>query len=242
MKVQVLQHVPFEWIGSMEPWLRERGAEITTARLYEAVELPDPASLDLVIAMGGPMSVNDEAEHPWLVPEKAFLREVIKRGVPTIGVCLGGQLIANAHGAAVTKNPHTEIGWFPVEAMPAPKGTFTFPFKKAVYHWHGETFGLPEGASLLASSKGCRNQAFQMGTNVIGMQFHLETTPETAALLIENCGNEIVPGPYVQSAEEMLAATPEQYASINALSGKILDYVLGNTGGEKKRPEDVLYF
>ncbi len=242
MKVQVLQHVPFEWIGSMEPWLLERGAEIFTAKLYESDDLPDPATVDLVIAMGGPMSVNDEAGHPWLVPEKAFLREAVQRGVPTLGVCLGAQLIANAHGATVGRNPQPEIGWFPIESVPAPRGTFTFPARLDVYHWHGETFGLPAEASLLASSLACKNQAFQMGDNAIGMQFHLETTPETAALLVENCRDEIVPGEYVQSAEAMLAAPPERYAAINKLSGRILDYVLGNRTGAKKRPEDVIIF
>nr|WP_246455820.1 type 1 glutamine amidotransferase [Ruficoccus amylovorans] len=226
----------------MEPWLRERGAQIDTARLYESAGLPDPASLDLVIAMGGPMSVNDDTEHPWLVREKAFLREAVKRGLPVVGVCLGAQLIASALGAAITRNPKPEIGWFPVESVPAPTGTFTFPARLSVYHWHGETFALPEGASLLASSAGCRNQAFQLGVNVIGMQFHLETTPETAAQLIEHCGDEIVPGDYVQSAEEMLAAPPERYAAINKLSGRILDYVLGSAPGPQPRPENVILF
>lgn len=243
MKVQVLQHVPFEWIGSMEPWLRERGAEIVTAQLFAGDPVPDPAAeVDLVIAMGGPMSVNDEDVFLWLAPEKAYLRAMIARGVPALGVCLGAQLIASAHGALITKNPQPEIGWFPVEAMPAPKGTFTFPFKKTVYHWHGETFALPQGAHLLASSKACRNQAFQLGANVIGMQFHLETTPETAALLIENCRDEIVPGEYVQSAEEMLAAPPERYAAINELSAQVLEYVLGTAPGPQARPENVILF
>ncbi|MDP0494744.1 MAG: amidotransferase, partial [Verrucomicrobiota bacterium JB024] len=90
--------------------------------------------------------------------------------------------------------------------------------------------------------KACRNQAFQLGANVIGMQFHLETTPETAALLIENCRDEIVPGEYVQSAEEMLAAPPERYAAINELSAQVLEYVLGTAPGPQARPENVILF
>jgi len=237
MNVTVLQHVPFEWIGSMESWLLERGATITTVRLFEKVELPAPDAPNLVIAMGGPMSINDELEHPWLVVEKRFLREVIAAGVPVIGICLGAQLIASALGAWVGPSPQKEIGWFPIRAV-APEGEvagsgdipegglFAFPEAVKVFHWHGETFDLPEGAVRIAESEACANQAFQFGPNVIGMQFHLETTPETAGLLIENCGDELVPGAYIRTVEEMRAVPESQYAAINALCAEVLAFVM----------------
>lgn len=238
MHVTVLQHVPFEWIGSMEPWLRERGASITTIRLWEERTLPTPEVSDLIVVMGGPMSVNDEAAHPWLVAEKAFLREVIAAGVPMLGVCLGAQLIASALGAWVGSNPQKEIGWFPIRAtQPGSEGAaskifdgasrFAFPASVEVFHWHGETFDLPPGAVRLAESAACENQAFQLGQHVIGMQFHLETTPDTADDLIEHCGDELVPGPYIQTAVAMRATPAASYAAINTLCGEVLAYVLG---------------
>lgn len=226
MNVLVLQHVPFEWIGSMEPWLMARGATITTMRLWESTALPDVQGLDLVIAMGGPMSINDEAEHPWLVPEKAFLREVVAVGVPAVGVCLGAQLIAGALGAEVAPNPQKEIGWFPIRVVEAEGDVFPFPAEANVFHWHGETFDLPPGAARLAESDACANQAFQLGRNVIGIQFHLETTPETAGLLIDNCRDELVPGAFIQSEAGMRAVPDSAYAEINTLMGKVLAWVL----------------
>jgi hypothetical protein len=117
MNVHVLQHVPFEDIGSMAFRLSARGANLAYTRLYEEAELPTLDGIDLLIAMGGPMSVNDEAALPWLRAEKALLREAVARGIPVLGVCLGAQLIAAALGARVYPNPEKEIGWFPIRAV-----------------------------------------------------------------------------------------------------------------------------
>ena len=199
MNVQVLQHVPFEGIGSIERWLADRDAHTRYTRFYESSELPDPRQVDLVIAMGGPMSVNDEREHPWLASEKEFIRQSIGLGLPVIGICLGAQLIANALGARVYPGRHTEIGWFPVEAVAADGDVFQLPDGLTAFHWHGETFDLPDGAVGLAKSEACDNQAFQIGRNVVGLQFHLETTPRSAAQLLQHCGHELVPGEFVQT-------------------------------------------
>src|SRR5436190_9205581 len=115
LKVHILQHVPFEGVGSMEPWLRSRGASVGFTRFFESWSLPEMDDVDFVIAMGGPMSVNDEATLPWLVAEKQFIREAVQQGVPLLGVCLGAQLIASALGSRVYPNAHREIGWFDIE-------------------------------------------------------------------------------------------------------------------------------
>lgn len=227
-RVHVLQHVPFEGLGSIEPWLLARRAEISYTRFFEeSWTLPDPADFDLIIAMGGPMSVNDEATLSWLVPEKAFLASAIRQGVRVLGICLGAQLIASALGAAVRPNPVREIGWFELTAEPTPAHSFAFPPVATVFHWHGETFDLPPGAVRLARSAACENQAFQLGEDVIGLQFHLETTPESAAALIEHCADELdATQPYVQSAEALRAMPEAAYASINELMDSVLSHLL----------------
>lgn len=197
MRVHVLQHVAFEDIGSMADWLHEHSAQISYTRFFESAELPLPEHFDLIIAMGGPMSVNDEDAFPWLMAEKQFIREAIEHGVSVLGICLGAQLIASALYACVYPNWQKEIGWFAIETASNREEAFQFSERLSVFHWHGETFDLPKGAIQLARSQGCENQAFQFGKNVIGLQFHLETTPQSAALLVHHCSAEIVSGEFI---------------------------------------------
>ncbi len=227
MNVHVLQHVAFEDIGSMGPWLESRGAKIRYTRFFDDQTLPRLDNLDLIIAMGGPMSVNDESILPWLRPEKQFVRDAVKHGIPLLGVCLGAQLIASALGSRVYRNPQKEIGWFPIEAVVTGGQTFLFPEKCTVFHWHGETFDLPPRAVRLARSAVCENQAFQIGKHVIGLQFHLETTPETAADILNNCKGELLPGPFVQSEQELRSIANAAYERVNALMGQVLSYLTG---------------
>ncbi len=119
MHVHILQHVSFEDIGSMAPWLAARGAALHYTRFHEpAADLPNIHGIDLIIAMGGPMSVNDEQQFPWLKEEKRFIRAAVQQGVPFIGICLGAQILASAFGARVYPNREREIGWFPIEPIP----------------------------------------------------------------------------------------------------------------------------
>ena len=175
MKARVLQHVPFEDIGSMRGWLAARDASINYTRFFDAgAVLPGLKDVDLIIAMGGPMSVNDESRLPWLRAEKQFLRDAVARGVPVIGVCLGAQLIASALGARVRPNRCREIGWFDIEAVAGGGGDqFAFPDRVKVFHWHGETFDLPPGAIHLARSaalvwNGAGSMASAPGSNAAG--------------------------------------------------------------------------
>lgn len=231
MRAHYLQHVPFEGLGSIESWLQNAGYEISYTHLYHPEVLPSPQDIDLLVIMGGPMSVNDEENYPWLVGEKQFIKNIIETGKPVLGICLGAQLIANAMGAEVFQNSVKEIGWFPVEAV-KPKGTssFCFPEEVKVFHWHGETFSLPPGAVQIAKSKGCENQAIQIGKTVIGLQFHLETTSESAQAIVENCRDELVEGIYIQSEKQILSAPEECYSSINRLMGSVLEYLHENSG------------
>jgi len=225
MKVHVLQHVHFEGMGSIESWLSERGAEIQFTRLFDSPILPDPEHPDLIVAMGGPMSVNDEADLPWLKQEKSFISTAIGAGKAVLGICLGAQLIASALGARVYPGPQKEIGWFDIESTSNSPDLFRFPTRATVFHWHGETFDLPPGASRLASSAGCENQAFQIGRRVMGLQFHLETTPQSAQSLIVNCRDELVDGLFIQSEEELRQIPAASYAGINSLMAEVLAYL-----------------
>ena len=225
LKTHVLQHVPFEGLGSIKPWLDARGATISWTRFYQSPQLPDLAEVDFLIALGGPMSVNDEAELPWLVEEKRFIAEAIGAGKPVLGICLGAQLIASALGARVYPNKLKEIGWFDINGTSDGSSCFQFPDLAKVFHWHGETFDLPLGAVRLASSPACENQAFQIGSNVIGLQFHLETTPESADAIITHCGHELLAGEFIQAETAMRAVEAESYARINALMAGVLGYL-----------------
>ena len=230
MRAHYFQHVPFEGIGNIEDWLIEHHATITGTHFFAHDPMPAVDDIDLLIVMGGPMSVNDEAEFPWLIAEKHFIRTMITAGKPVIGICLGAQLITAAFGARVAANPHREIGWFKVNGIAHTanqKHLFQFPSEFSAFHWHGETFELPPGAQLLASSEACHHQAFQLGNNVIGLQFHLETTPILARSLLEHGRNDLVAGkPYIQTETAILAAQPSQYAQLKQLMASVLKFML----------------
>jgi GMP synthase-like glutamine amidotransferase len=121
---------------------------------------------------------------------------------------------------------HTEIGWFPLETAVTGEDVFRLPSGVPVFHWHGEAFDLPSGAVHLAKSDACENQAFQIGRNVVGLQFHLETTPESAALILEHCGDELVPGDYVQTDANIRETSETACAEINRVMDELLSYVV----------------
>ena len=227
MKAHILQHVPFENIGSIASWLEARQATATYTRFFEHYVLPELKALDLIVVLGGPMSVNDESTLPWLRTEKEFVRDAVRRGIPMVGICLGAQLIASALGERVYRNACREIGWFPVMATSPAENSFRFPKKCRVFHWHGETFDLPTGAVLLARSEGTENQAFQIGGHVVGLQFHLETTPESVRALIDNCRSELVPGQYIQTEDNLLQTAAATYAKVNSIMSELLSYITG---------------
>lgn len=226
MKAHVFQHVPFEGLGSIEEWLLSNDYEISFTKFFDSYHLPNLEEIDLLIIMGGPMSVNEIDKYPWLIEEKRLIKNAIEKQIPTLGICLGAQLIASSLGASIYPNAEKEIGWFPIyRAENCPQYAFQFPKEVNVFHWHGETYDLPQNANLLASSEACVNQAFQIDTNVIGLQFHLETTPYSLNEIIENCSDELIDGKFIQSVEEILSASENHFIDINNLMGDILSYL-----------------
>jgi GMP synthase-like glutamine amidotransferase len=179
MRVIAFRHIPHEGAGRLEQVLAARGIAIEYADPYEpGARLPDVSEAAGLIFLGGFMSANDPL--PWLREESRLIEQAAARNQPVLGVCLGAQLIAKTFGARVYKNPVKEIGWFDVHFTAA---AFDDPLfagmsgVETVFHWHGETFDLPPGGVLLASSEACRNQAYRVGAAVYGLQFHLEVTP-----------------------------------------------------------------
>jgi GMP synthase-like glutamine amidotransferase len=196
MRFHCLQHVSFETPGLLAEEIRERGHPLRTTALYNLEPLPSTGEFDVLIVMGGPMSIHDEDEHVWLGAEKELIAAAIREGKKVLGICLGAQLIAAVCGARVYPNPQKEIGFWPVEWLDG--------VETVVFHWHGETFDLPAGAVLLASTEACVNQAFSLGDRVLGVQFHPEVTMEIIRGMIEHEGSELVEGRYIQTAGEIM--------------------------------------
>ncbi|MET0357465.1 MAG: amidotransferase [Cellvibrio sp.] len=216
MRIHSLQHIPFEDIGSLHADIEREGFSLSTTRWYKGDSAPALESFDVLIVMGGPMGVYDEDIYPWLAAEKSFIKNAIAAGKKIIGICLGAQLIACVLGAKVTRNAHREIGWFPLQT----KSNSDHPVAKIlakctnVFHWHGDTFELPNNAQLIASSQACEHQAYVIGNQIYGFQFHLETTEDSATALIENCAEDLDGSEFVQTAEEMLK-DKQKFVEIN---------------------------
>ena len=197
----VIQHVAFEGPGSIALALADAGADLTLLRVDHGDVIPPPAAVADVaglVVMGGPMGVADDL--PWLADERALLREAVGAGRPVLGVCLGAQQLAAALGAPVTPGAAPEYGVREVHLTAAANHDPVFgpaPTPLPCVHWHGDTFGLPEGAVRLAGNHAYENQAFRVGDHAYGLQFHVEVT----AALVGHWGPHLPPGVYLRAAD-----------------------------------------
>lgn len=231
MHIHYLKHVPFEGLGSMENYFVSKGHKISNTSFYLNQSLPPVDELDVLVVMGGPMSVNEEARYPWLRREKDFIYSALKREVPVLGVCLGAQLIAAVLGASVVKNAYEEIGWYPVRltrGIVADEQARHLPDSFDALHWHGETFSIPSGARNFISSEGCANQAFVYGDNVLGLQFHLEMLPSHVEAIYRECGRPALTGTYIQGEDEMLAPVEKFRNAQNILEEFLRTFIFQN--------------
>jgi len=206
-------------MGLLEDILKERRIEYEYVRLYETNELPEVEATHIVI-MGGPMGVYDEKEYPFLREEKVLIKESFRKGIPVLGICLGSQLIANALGAKVYPYKQ-EIGWYEVRKANSDKITEELPENLMVFQWHNDTFDLPENARLLYRGEEVVNQAFRAG-NAVGLQFHLEVTPEIISDWIkseESLSKE--------EKKKILLATSKYIDELNENCRKLFDAFLG---------------
>jgi GMP synthase-like glutamine amidotransferase len=233
MKMLLLKHFSFDDASVLLTWAMERRCAAEVIEPPAGQPFPRFDSFDLLVVLGGPMSVTEEDKHPWLTTEKAFLREAIRSGKRVLGICLGAQMLAETLGGRVYRNREKEIGWHPVRRTEARHPLLAgLPEMFWTFHWHGDTFDLPEGAVHLASSDACRNQAFACGDRLLGLQFHLETTPACMAAMTEAWADELVPGRWIESAGAMLAKQ-SRCADSAAYLRRILDRMLEGHAEER---------
>ncbi|HWI54820.1 MAG TPA: type 1 glutamine amidotransferase, partial [Desulfobacteria bacterium] len=216
----------FEDLANIMVWAEEKGHSVSSTKLYGNDTLPSIVQFDWLIVMGGPMNIYEEEEYHWMVSEKNFIKEAIQAGKIVLGICLGAQLIADVLGGKIIRNEYKEIGWFPVTKLKEADNSLLGPLPEQflAFHWHGDTFEIPPGAIRLAESEACKNQAFQFGGRVLGLQFHLESSRVSIGRLAENCRDEITDGKFIQ-AEPLLLSNSEflknVYCSMNILLNEI---------------------
>jgi GMP synthase-like glutamine amidotransferase len=222
--VLIFQHSPTEGPGYFTTFLDHAGIPWQLVRIDQGA-FP-PATLDGysgLCLMGGAMSVNDDL--PWIAPLLALIRSAVATGIPVIGHCLGGQLLAKALGGTVSANPVKEIGWGDVRTVNPELAVEWLgdTTREPVFHWHGETFSLPAGATRLLESEHCANQAYVLDARHLGMQCHVEMTPALIRAWCENGADEIAASmsPAVETPAAMLAEVDARTARLHRLADKI---------------------
>lgn len=222
--VAIFRHSPTEGPGYFATFLAQQNIPLELIK----IDAGDPAPTDVsaysgLVFMGGPMSVNDDL--PWIASELSLIREAVRQDIPVLGHCLGGQLIAKALGGSVTKNPVKEIGWGEVSVVDQPAARVWFgdaPAKFLSFHWHGETFSLPPGATRILESPYCANQAYVLGKH-LGMQCHVEMTREMIETWCAVGQKEIAEAhsPAVQTAAQMAIDMDTRLAALNTVAAQL---------------------
>jgi len=207
MHIHVFQHDNFEDADSIGDWCKAHHHSTSVTRFDQDPVFPEPGSFDWLVIMGGTMGVYEESVHPWLTREKEFIGHAIRDGKVVLGICLGSQLIANVLGAKVYKHSQPEIGFFPVRfnaRAQADPVFHVFGEELTVLHVHNDTFDLPAGATVMASSELTPNQAFRFGEHVYALQFHFEVTEKKVSSFVEQAFSEELSGDWIQTAPEIL--------------------------------------
>jgi len=206
-RINILQHEEYETPGCITDWIKRKSYKHQITKLYAGETLPVIKDIDWLIVMGGPMSVHDTEMFPWLIEEKKFIKEAISSGRIVVGICLGAQLVAEALGGRVYRNDFKEIGWFPIKRIDGrtdSKLMKMFDNTETVFHWHGDTFEIPDSASREFLSEACSNQCFTYKEKVLALQFHVEITDSLLNNIISNGEEELLPGKFIQSADQLL--------------------------------------
>ena len=221
MHIHFIQHVAFEYPGSIVDWAAEKQFTTSYTKVFEEVEFPALQSFDMLIILGGPMGVYEEDVLPWITAEKAFIKAAIGANKKVFGICFGTQLIASVLGAKVYPHTLKEIGWWPVQKASGHVLTKNLPKEFVTFHWHGDTYDLPNGATQLFKSAVCNQQGFVYGANVAGLQFHMEVKEDLLNGMTEHERGELTGEGYVQTEETINsfieAEAPSQSAYIKTI-------------------------
>jgi GMP synthase-like glutamine amidotransferase len=206
MHIHCLQHVSFENPGTILEWISNNNHAITYTYFFkENPVLPALDSFDALLILGGYMNMNEEEKFPWLKDEKVFIKNVINSNKKIFGICLGSQLLANVLGAKVFKGSEKEIGFFPITFSNEAKSNSIFNHfenETVLFHWHGDTFEIPENAVRVASSEAFENQGFMIENRILAFQFHIEMDEKIIEALLENEPKEWnEKGNYIQNAK-----------------------------------------
>lgn len=225
MKIAAVRHVPHEGLGSLENIFEERGVSF---QYLDAFQNPFPAvdleAIGALVVLGGSMGVYESDRHPFLLKEIELLKKAIEKKIPTLGICLGSQLLAAAGGAKVYRGPAKEIGWFPVQVNSAGAGDPLLKYcapESMVFHWHGDTFDLPPGAVHLASSGKYHHQGYRIGERAWGFQFHLEMTEPMIRNWVDVAEEKSKVKNPDFNACEILTQTPCYLPEMEALARKV---------------------
>lgn len=221
--IVVFRHVDCEGPAYLGQYLKRREVPYEVIAIDRGEAIPsDPSAFSGLVFMGGPMSVNDDL--PWIRQELDLICAAAERRQPVLGHCLGGQLIAKALGGRVSANPVGEIGWHEVTKTPeaaAADWLDDISDTWTAFHWHGERFSLPEGATPLLKSAYCECQAFSID-NIFAMQCHVEMTASLVATWSERYPDQIAEtSESIQSAEAMLEYVGARVAELNGIADRI---------------------
>lgn len=219
-----LQHVPFEGPGIFEGHLTARGVRVERHLVPETGLPKDPG--DLLLVMGGPMSVNDP--EAWITQETAFIKSALESGKPVLGICLGSQFMAKALGATVGPGVALEVGMTPIRLTDDARKDPVFggaPQTFEVFEWHGEVFDLPPGAASLASSELCGVQAFRYGSRAYGLLFHLEMQRTGMEALCRECPQDLARTRL--SADAVLRRAEPHLPRLHRLADRLIEYLVG---------------
>lgn len=221
--VLVFRHIACEGPGYLAPVLKKRKIPFEVINIDEGAPVPDNLKqVSGLVFMGGPMSVNDPL--PWIAAELELIRRAHEQRIPILGHCLGGQLICRALGGVVMRNPVPEIGWFPLVPVVSDEALAwisDLSFATELFHWHGETFTLPDQAVPLFRSRHCSNQGFALH-NTLALQCHVEVTKDDVIEWARVYSDEIsIPGESVQSAAEMLRDIDRRVAALHNFADRL---------------------